>query len=319
MARSDRGGSAVSRRGPRAAADRLRRLLVLLPWLMERGEVSVAAIAAQFHMTEAEVVADLETASLCGLPPYLDEMVDLYVEDGVVHVGVPRLFQRPLRLTAQEGFTLLAAARAALALPGADPEGPLARAVDRLAAVLGATAPLVIELDQPPFLDAVRQAVELHERLEVTYYAAYRDELTERRIDPQGVFADRGNWYVVADDEASGAQRTFRIDRIESCRPTGERFAGRDVAVPPAEWFDAGVRLATLRLPPSAAWVAETYPVAEATVGDDGWWRVRLPVAGVAWLERLLLRAGPGAVVEEPDELASTGPAAATRLLARYR
>ena len=30
------------RRGPRPTGDRLRRLLVMLPWLMERGEVPVA-------------------------------------------------------------------------------------------------------------------------------------------------------------------------------------------------------------------------------------------------------------------------------------
>ena len=42
------------RRGPRAAEDRVRRLLVMLPWLMERGEVSVAETAERFDLTEAE-------------------------------------------------------------------------------------------------------------------------------------------------------------------------------------------------------------------------------------------------------------------------
>ena len=35
----------AARRGPRGAEDRVRRLLVMLPWLMERGEVSVAEAA----------------------------------------------------------------------------------------------------------------------------------------------------------------------------------------------------------------------------------------------------------------------------------
>ena len=60
----------MTRRGPRGAEDRLRRLLVMLPWLMERGEVSVAETAERFGLTEAEVVRDLELASMCGLPPF---------------------------------------------------------------------------------------------------------------------------------------------------------------------------------------------------------------------------------------------------------
>ena len=45
--------------------------------------------------------------------------------------------------------------------------------------------------------------------------------------------------------------------------------------------------------------------------------RVTLPVSERAWLERLLLRAGPAARVVDGDH--GTGPAAAARVLARYR
>ena len=118
----------AGRAGPRPVRERVGRLLVMLPWLMQRGKVAVSEMAATFGLSERELVRDLETASLCGLPPYVDELIDLYVDDGWVHAGVPRVFTRPPRLSAEEGFTLLAAGRAALELPGADPTGPLARA-----------------------------------------------------------------------------------------------------------------------------------------------------------------------------------------------
>src|ERR1700712_2618213 len=126
-----------ARRGPPPNAERLRRLLVMLPWLMERSEVPVAEMAARFRVTERELVHDLELAAMCGLPPYVDELVDVWIDAGVVHVGVPRLFLRPLRLTAPEGFALLAAGRAAMAMPGADSGGALGRALDKLADALG--------------------------------------------------------------------------------------------------------------------------------------------------------------------------------------
>ena len=113
--------SPAPRRSERAAEARLRRLLVMLPWLMERGEVPLAEVAATFRMTPDEVAADLELAAMCGLPPFVDELIDVFIDDDVVVVGVPRLFTRPLRLTAPEGFALVAAGRAAMQLPGADP------------------------------------------------------------------------------------------------------------------------------------------------------------------------------------------------------
>lgn len=306
-------------RGPRRTQERLRRLLVMLPWLMERGEVPVAEMAARFHISERHLIQDLEVAAMCGLPPYLDELIDIWIEDAVVHVGVPRLFTRPFRLTAPEGFALLATARAAMTLPGAESSGPLGRALEKLAAAVGTEQPaVVVDVERPAFLELVQSAVERSERLAITYYSPGPGELRPRQIDPQAVYTTRGRWYVVADDSLAGTDRTFRIDRIETAEATGEHFTHRDVPVG-SDWFaDAGTVAATVLLPPSAAWVTETYPVDEVTVEADGRLRVRLPIFHERWLERLLLRAGPEATVLEPEEWVDLGRRAAKRLLRRY-
>src|SRR3954463_1683371 len=165
---------APTRRGPRPAQERLRRLLVMLPWLMERGEGPVAEAARRVGGSEAPPIHDLEVASLCGLPPYVDELVDLWIDDRVIHIGVPRPFTRPLRLTAPEGFAPLAAGRAAMALPGADRTGPLGRALEKLAATLGVSdqPAVVVEVERPPLLDVVQRAAQERQRLAVTYYSA---------------------------------------------------------------------------------------------------------------------------------------------------
>src|SRR5205823_851533 len=144
-----------------------------------------------------------------------------------------------------------------LQLPGADPHGPLGRGLAKLEAALATRANVAIAVDRPPFLDAVQTAVEEQRQLAVTYYVASRDELTERIIEPQLTFLDRGRWYVVADDVANAALRTFRIDRLEAVTSTGARFAHRSVA-PPTEsgWFadTTEARFVTLRLQPAAGW-----------------------------------------------------------------
>jgi len=313
--------------GPRNAEDRLRRLLVMLPWLMEVGEVPLADVARRYDLTEAQVQTDLELVAMCGLPPFVDEMVDVFVDEGMVYVGVPRLFTRPLRLTAPEGFTLLAAGRAAMELPGADPAGPLGRGLDKLAAALGErgleegaddTAGVVIDLARPAMTDELAEAATVGRELSISYYTPARDEFTDRVVVPRHVFVESGNWYVLADDGRSGERRTFRIDRVESARPTGGVVGVDDPVVVPDRFFvDAEVPRAVLRLAPAARWVVEQYPVDEVAELSDGWIEVRLPVSSERWLAKLLIRLGPDVVVVDP---AARRVAAdlARRVLARY-
>jgi proteasome accessory factor C len=312
----------TTRKGPRRSGDRLRRLLVMLPWLMERGEVPLAEMAARFELSETELVGDLELAALCGLPPFIDEMIDVFIDEGVVHAGLPRLFTRPLRLTAPEGFALLSSARAAMQLPGADPDGSLARALDKLAGVLGDDG-VVVDVPQPEATADLAAAVTDNARLRVRYWSASRDEATEREITPRSIFLDRGNWYVIADDGRSGESRTFRIDRFEQWERTGIIDVppeGSTVTTPPSgdEWFaDGDVPSVVLRLAPQARWAAERYPLREER-DEGGSTVVRMAVTSEHWLRTLLLRLGPYAEVLEPTGWHDLAAEAARELLARY-
>ena len=296
----------------------------MLPWLMERGEVPLAEVARHFRLPPEQVVADLELAAMCGLPPFVDEMIDVFIDDDTVVVGVPRLFTRPLRLTAPEGFALVAAGRAAMQLPGADADGPLGRGLQKLAAALGDDG-VVVDIPLSPAIEAtidvVGEAARTAERLAVEYWTPSRDEVTSRTITPRQVLHDRGEWYVVADDGRSGERRTFRIDRIESVTRTGEHDPterSATVASTP-DWFaDAGLPRVTLRLAPAARWVVERYPVDDVVEQRGGGVRATFPVASVRWLERLLVRLGPDAEVVAPTEWRDLRADVARRLLARY-
>jgi proteasome accessory factor C len=310
--------------GRRTAEERLSRLLVMLPWLMERGEVPLAEAARRFGLTPAEVTRDLELAAMCGLPPFVDEMIDVFIDDDTVFVGVPRLFTRPLRLTSPEGFALVAAGRAAMQLPGAEPGGPLGRGLQKLEAALGDQA-VVVDLPVTPALadaiEVVRAAVPTAERLRIEYWTPSRDEVSERTITPRLVFNDRGEWYVAADDGRSGERRTFRIDRMETIAPTGEHDAVEPLTGPagaPAWFADAGLRRVTLRLQPEARWVIERYPVDEVKERRGGVADATFPVASERWLDRLLVRLGPYAEVRAPAGWRHLGADVAARVLARY-
>lgn len=319
--------------GPRNAEERLARLLVMLPWLMEVGEVPLADVAARYDLSEAEVQKDLELVAMCGLPPFVDEMIDVFVDDGLVFVGVPRLFTRPLRLTAPEGFSLLASARAAMELPGADPDGPLGRGLLKLARALSDagldaadrsvddTAGVAIDLHRPPATDAIADAAVIGAELAVTYFSPARDTTSQRLIVPRHVFVDAGNWYVVADDDRSGERRTFRIDRIDDLAATGRTDRSDEIIETPGAFFDdEDLPLATLRLAPQAQWILDRYPVRRRTPMTDpaGWVEAELPVASERWLARLLIRLGADAVVVSPADADAGAAALASAILARY-
>jgi predicted DNA-binding transcriptional regulator YafY len=331
------------RGGPRNAQVRLRQLLVMLPWLMEAGEVPLAEVAERFGLSEADVAKDLELVAMCGLPPYVDEMIDVFVDEGMVFVGVPRLFTRPLRLTAPEGFALLVAARAAVDLPGADADGPLARGLAKLADALGQAgvgddnraADVVVDLEQPELANDIVEAVATGAGLTIDYFSPSRAETSSRNVVPRHVFADSGNWYVLADDDRSGDRRTFRIDRIESLRRNGTTHdLDVDAMAPDAFFADAELPRVTLRLAPRAQWIVDRYPIDSVEpvepVADDltsGLIDVVLPVASEQWLDRLRVRLGPDATMidagEDFGEQSLDAPvdgavALARRMLANY-
>lgn len=319
--------AARERRGPASAEQRLRRLLVMLPWLMERREVPVAEVARTFKMTADEVATELELAAMCGVPPFVDEMIDVFIDDEMVYVGVPRLFTKPLRLTAPEGFALLTSGRAAMQLPGADPSSPLGRGLAKLADALGEPedgAALVVELAPTPLVDEFVDATRRVERLRMRYFTASRDEVTEREFTPRRVFHERGDWFVAGDDNRSGEYRTFRVDRVEAIEHTGQYDDPIDVddtdhPATSVAWSDDGsLPRVTIRLQPAARWAIEQYPVESVTDVGAGVVDATFVVLSEHWLERLLLRVGTDAEVLEPASWRDLGRAAATRLLAKY-
>lgn len=309
---------------PVASADqRLRRLLALVPWVASQDGPRIEDVCARFGCTEQELVADLGLLFLCGVHPFTpDTLIDATVEDGRVWVRFAEWFARPLRLTPAEGLALVAAGSALLAVPGSEPEGPLARGLAKVAAVLGVDPDEVVDVElgqaPPAILAAVQDAAAARRQVEVDYYSYGRDGWARRVIEPHHVYNAAGQWYVAAYCHLAGADRIFRLDRTRSATVLDTTFEPRPPADQPPVFTPRPEDPAfVLDVGPEAAWVAEAYPVESVEERAGGRRRVRLRVSERAWIERLLLRLGPDARVVEGD--AGVGPAAAARVAARYR
>jgi proteasome accessory factor C len=309
---------------PRVSADeRLQHLLALVPWVAARDGPELAEVCSRFGCTEAELIDDLELLFLCGLYPYTpDVLIDVDIDDGRVWIRYADYFSRPLRLTPSEGLALLAAGTTVLATPGADPDGPLARGLAKLAAVLGVDREESVEVALGPApaetLQILTEAAADHRQVEIEYYAFGRDEWTRRVVDPYAVFSAGGQWYLSAYCHAVDDERLFRVDRVREAVALDTGFSPPDHRPDLSTYSprpdDPRV---TVDLEPAARWVVEQYPVESVEERNQGRLRVTLAVSERAWLERLLLRLGPAARVVEGD--AEVVTRAACRLLGRYR
>ncbi|MBA2282887.1 MAG: WYL domain-containing protein, partial [Acidimicrobiia bacterium] len=289
-----------------SAPVRMRRVLSMIPWLAANDGPTVDAVCARFRISEAELRSDLALLSTyVGVPPYTpDQLFHITVERGRVFARLTPTFDRPLRLTPEEGIALVVAGRALGEVEGADPDGPLARALVKVAAVLGidpdeATGEAggsVIDVDlgtaAAPTLALLRTAQERGRQVEIDHYSHGRDERQRRVVDPWAVANEGGAWYLVGWDHLRAAERSFRIDRVLSARILEVDASPAPAGLRPTfAAADADPRV-TLRLSPEAQWVVESYPVEGTRDAGDGRIDVTMAVSGRAFLERLLLRLG---------------------------
>jgi len=305
--------------------ERFRRLLTMVPYLVQHPGVSVSEVRRRFEITRSQLVADLNLLFVCGLPGYgPGDLIEAFVDGSRVWIRLADYFSRPLRLTAAEGLLLYSGARA-LAAAGAADES-LERAVKALEQALGpdVLSRVSVELEGAGELATVREGLLAARRLHLVYYAHSRNETTERDVDPWALFLSGGRWYLVGWCHRVADERIFRLDRIRSATLLDEPAqVPTDVDLSKYEsLYVQGARdvPVTIDLAPGAAgWVAESYPLDSQEVLDDGWVRIRLTAGGTAWLEKLLLRLGRQARVVDPPELAAATRQLACRLAERYR
>jgi proteasome accessory factor C len=275
----------VSRQG---VAQRLPRLLSLVPYLRAHPGVPVAEAAADFGVDEKQLRKDLELLWMCGLPGYgPGDLVDLSFAGDTVDVVFDAGLTRPLRLTTSEATALLVALRMLHQSPGVVDSDAVARAIGKIEAAVGTageqagTAGLdgLVAVESGPGERAstavVRRALDRGRALRIVYFTAGRDAVSRRDVDPMRLVVAEGRSYLEAWCRRAGGVRMFRLDRVEQAEELGEPSRPH----PDAEPTDVshglfgrreGQRHAVLELEPEAHWVAEYYPV------DD----VRVPGAG---------------------------------------
>ena len=157
-------------------------------------------------------------------------------------------------------------------------------------------------------------AIDAGQAITFTYRAGSTSSGETRTLEPWGVVTHRGRWYVVGHDRDRDATRTFRLSRISDVATAGPVGAVHRPDHPDLQQIVADAVDAASGSDGRAArvWVAQgraaglrrlasstTPAVFDGEPGDD----LVIDIRSLGTLARMILGAGPDAVVREPTEL----------------
>ncbi|MBQ1023343.1 YafY family protein [Micromonospora sp. C95] len=316
----------AARAGSRASADRLARLLNLVPYLLARPGIEIAEAAGDLGVTERQLREDLELLWVCGLPGYgPGDLIDMAFDGDRVTITYDAGIDRPLRLTPDEALALVVALRMLAETAAVANREAVERALAKIEDAAGDLVAAPVEVRLPGDtgrVEQLRAAVEGGRALRITYYTPARDETTERVIDPLRVLMIGGRTYLEAWCRRAEAVRLFRADRIDAVTELAEPA----VVPPQARPHDLrhgafrpspDLPLVTLRIGRGERWITEYYPC-ERVESDGERWVVSLRVTDLGWARRFVLGLGSDVEVVAPTELAGQIHQSAVAALEAY-
>jgi len=245
------------------------RLLDLVPFISTHQGIALSQLAQEFNLSESELLSDLNTLWMCGLPGYTPlELIDLEFESGYVSIRNAEVLQRVRLLTKQELVIILLGLdilRSSLDLKREDLQSAISGLTKRIKEIVGNVA------TASPIVDSVHRAIIMQaiaSRMDLTvkYHSTIRDTVTEREITPLELSLDLGFEVLNAYCHSAEGFRTFRLDNMRSVE-----LSGSSVSIPePTEPADHQWQLIIKsRFRTSSERFRSTYKPRESSAGEQ--------------------------------------------------
>ena len=274
-----------------AIQERLRNALFLVPYVVRNRGVSVSDLAQRLGMTRQQLGRELAMLIMVGRPPFTpDLMLEIYEEEDRVYVDLNQSLDRPPALNAFEVVALAAAAG-----PYADERrhGDAATAVrvalEKITRLLpeelrdwmerlSKQMAILTEEGVDSYLTLLQRAIEERLEVELRYYSASRDVVSERTVRPYGLVNRNGLWYLVAWCTLRQQVLVFRLTRILQAQVSErifdppqeelncQQFVAERLAIP-----ELGENEYVIRFSPAAArWIRQKWPAERLQETGDG-------------------------------------------------
>lgn len=165
-----------------------------------------------------------------------------------------------------------------------------------------------------------------HDRRTLEIVHAGRDgRITKRTVQPYGLVAHAGHWYLTGNDTLRQEVRTFRLDRVTAAKLGSVTFTVPANFRPQDEVLGALARtpwhhLVSVKVHADPDAIQSRLPPGLATVtpltDEQGWTRVETRAEQLDWVPGLLATLDADLVIEGPEELRGRVLTLAQRLLA---
>ncbi len=291
------------------------RLLDLVPFITSHQGISISDLAHQFAINEKQLISDLTTLWMCGLPGYTAlELMDLSFDSGYVYIRNAETLCAPRALTKEEIIALL------LGLDLVDESLPSQR-IDlanecaalraRLVIALGVRTPIKVIPSGDGRIRATLLTASSQKRLvRVEYHSFYKDEISTREILPLEFRVESDHEYIYAFCITVNAFRNFRVDRVMNAVFSEKTVLERAPSLGASEISPKATIRATKRL----RTISERFGL-QISLGEE----VPIAVYTNQWLIRSILASAGDVEVLTPTALRAEIRSSAAETLALYR
>ncbi len=204
--------------------NRLERISAILVSLQSRSVITAGQIAERFGVSLRTVYRDIRVLEEAGIP--------ICGEAGSGYSLVPGFKLPPLLFSTEEAIAFLMAEKLVGDQANTDTFELYRSGMDKIRAVLRTAERNIledfdrhiqlIESHNPPkqeprnILQPLLKAILDKKAIIIQYIAAYNNQITDRSVEPQGIFFMTGTWYLLAWCKLRSDYRTFNLSRIQS-------------------------------------------------------------------------------------------------------
>ena len=297
-----------------APLERTARLLDLVPYINTHQGIALKDLAAVFEVSNAQMVNDLTTLWMCGLPGYTPlELMDLDFESGYVNISNAPTLAKPRSVTFDEGVALILGLdllRASIPTDRSDLLEKIDSLSARLSSIinLNSTFSVIAPINQGVSA-AIDEALASRSSLEIEYHSMYRDEITQRTIFPIEIIQVEGQHYLSSYCYSATDFRQFKLDRIQKAIVTQE---SKTIPEDATDTQRINSRLKVLK--PTRE-IAERFSRQDLKAGSE----FDFQTYSQQWLERSILSSGDGVALLTPPEIRVSIAQMAQSMLDRYK
>ena len=295
---------------------RTARLLDLVPFLASHQGIELKALSDNFNVTESQMVADLTTLWMCGLPGYTPlELMDLSFESGFVTIHNAETLSNPRALNDEEIIALLLGLDIVMASLPSDRNDLKLLAVD-LIKQLSIRSSIPSKMSAVPATPgSVRAIIEsslIEKRgVEILYHSSYSDEISRRIVIPIELRQENGFEYLWGVCQSAHALRSFRLDRIQEAVAKSTSIDAVPVtATEPSQGISY-----TIHAHSRPRQVIERFAINKEAFTAN----LQVVSFSTEWIKRSVLASAGSVEVVEPPTIRSEILHSAQSLLARYQ